>query len=330
FMRLDAPVTEEEVDLARNMIVRRSKREPVAYIIGSREFYGRDFKVGPGVLIPRPETELLIDRARELWPSSTVRVPRSQELERKAIERQEATRSEADVGAKSVESVERRNQPSETSGMLARHAVSEAQVSEASGPEPTQAASTGSVDQHLSHDQDAAKAAHESAPVIVDIGSGSGCIAVSLALEIPDAHVLATDISADAIQWARLNAEELGAELSFLQGDGPEALPDGARFDLMVSNPPYIDPAERQSLAADVREFEPELALFAPTGDPEHWVGRLLHSARQRLRPGGRLLVELGYDQSERALVLARETGFEACVHKDLSGVDRVFEAWLS
>lgn len=239
FLRHDAPVSAEEVDRARDLFVRRGRREPVAYIVGSREFYGRDFEVGPGVLVPRPETEHIVDLARE----------------------------RLDVDAP------------------------------------------------------------EGGWRILDVGTGSGNLLVTLALQLPGASCVGVDVSAAALAFSRRNAERHGVEVTLVEGDGPRAAAGMAPFDLIVSNPPYIDPALRESLAPEVREFEPDLALFAPEGDPDCWVRRLLGEGGPLLRPGGCLLVELGADQGERVLGLAAEAGgVEAELHPDLAGHDRVLE----
>lgn len=235
FMGLDRPVTSAEVDAARATLVRRAKREPVAHLTGEREFYGRPFAVDARVLVPRPETELLCDLARDCCK------------------------------------------------------------------------------------------AFEHAPRIADVGTGSGCIAITLALEVEQAVVRAVDLSPEALEVARSNAEALGATVEFVLGDGPEALGPGP-FDLLVSNPPYIGLSERDSLAPEVRDYEPELALFLPAGDPEHWLRRLLEAGLARLAAGGILLVELGAGQSELALRLASEYGLEASVHEDLARIPRVLE----
>lgn len=239
FMQLDRPVTPQEVDLARDLLVRRGRREPVAYIIGRREFYGRDFCVGPGVLVPRPETELLVDIARE------------------------------ELGGEG-------------------------------GP---------------------------SEPEVYDLGTGSGCIAVTLALELSGAQVVGADCSPTAIQQASANAERLQASVELLLGDGLELLASRGPLDLLVSNPPYVEPGERPTLAPEVRDHEPELALFAPEGDPDHWVRRLVEAAPAALRPGGLLLVELGARQGPRALELARGAGLEADLVEDLARIPRVLRA---
>ncbi len=234
FLQLDRPVTEPEIDRARDLLVRRAAHEPVAYLTGQREFYGRPFRVDARVLIPRPETELLVDLARER--------------------------------AKSM------------------------------GPSPR----------------------------VADVGTGSGCIAITVALEVPESRVVAVDRSAAALEVARANAAALGAEVRFVRADGTEALGHGLA--LVLCNPPYVTPEAAASLAPEVREHEPPEALLAPPGDPDHWLRRLLEAAPSLLAEGGALLVELGHDQSERAHALAGEFGFAPVVHDDLAGIGRVLE----
>jgi release factor glutamine methyltransferase len=219
--------------------VRRAGGVPTAYLRGVREFYGRPFRVGPGVLVPRPETELVVDLARERF---------------------------------------------------ARRAGGELRVG--------------------------------------DVGTGSGCLAVTLALELAPARTAAVDSEPAALEWARGNARALGAAVELVLGDGPAALAPfaGGGFDLVVSNPPYVDPAEAARLPREVRDHEPAAALFAPAGDPDHWVRRLLAEALPLLRPGGLLLVELGAGQAERVLPIAGAAGALVRLHPDLEKVERVLE----
>lgn len=238
FLELDRPVEGEEIVRAREALVRRGKGEPCAYITGTREFYGRDFAVGPGALVPRPETELLVDLARERL---------------------------ADC-----------------------------------------------------------RSGESDPPAVLDVGTGSGCIAITLALEVPEAVVSATELSEAALAFARENARTRGAEVELLAGNGTAPV-SGRRFDLVLSNPPYVDPASSGELAPEVRAFEPAEALFAPAGDPDHWVHRLVGDA-ELLEPGGTLLIELGYDQAERVRAWLDARGETFTIHADLAGIPRVLE----
>lgn len=232
FLSLDRPLERGEVARGRELVVRRGRREPTAYLLGKREFYGREFEVGRGVLVPRPETELLVDRARALLAGGT-------------------------------------------------------------------------------------------APRIADVGTGSGCLAVTLALELPGSRVAAVELAPPALEYARRNAQRHGAVIEFHLGDGLAPL-EGS-FDLIVSNPPYVDPAERDGLAPEVREHEPPEALFAPPGDPDHWVRRLVREGCQRLAPGGWLLIEIGAGQGAR-LERWMPHAPPWRVHRDLERVERVLE----
>jgi release factor glutamine methyltransferase len=252
FLQLERPVTKAEVDCARELLVRRAAGEPVAYLTGVREFYGREFLVGPGVLIPRPETELLVDRAREL----------ARDLRRSPLR-------------------------------------------------------------------------------IADMGTGCGCIGITLALELPGSRVRGSDCSEQALRFARLNADRLSAGIELVHGDGPGCLMEGGPYDLFVSNPPYVESPEDGSgdgagdgaeegaaglLDPSVPKYEPSLALFAPPGDPDYWVRTLLEQVPDGLAPGGRLLVELGAGQGARALALAQEQDLPARLSCDYEGVPRLLE----
>ncbi|MDQ3213497.1 MAG: peptide chain release factor N(5)-glutamine methyltransferase [Acidobacteriota bacterium] len=219
--------------LAR-VIARRAAREPVAYITGRREFWGLDFEVTSDVLIPRPETELIVE---------------------------EAVKYAAEVGA-----------PGE----------------------------------------------------IIDVGTGSGCIAIALALEFPSARVTGTDICPAALVVARRNAERLGVgdRVAFLQCHLLEAAAPGA--DLIVSNPPYVPSRDASELQPEVGLHEPPRALF---GGPDglDLVNALLVAAPSRLARDGRLIMEFGAGQVIRLRELATTAGWETVrLCDDLQGIPRV------
>jgi release factor glutamine methyltransferase len=215
-------------------VERRFIGEPIQYILGETEFYGLPFRVTPAVLIPRPETEHLVEEVLK-------------------------------------------------------------------------------------------RAAQFAQPRIVDIGTGSGCIAVALARHLPDAAITAIDLSPDALALARQNAalNEMVGRIRFLEGDllAPVA---GERFELIVSNPPYVPEADRETLSAEVRDREPSLALFAgPDGLDVH--RRLIPETYAALVPGGFLLLEIGYGQSAPIMELLTAAGFESIEFvPDLQGIPRV------
>jgi release factor glutamine methyltransferase len=265
YLVLERPLESAELDTARDLVARRAKGEPTAYLLGHREFYGRRFDVGPGVLIPRPETELLVDRARAI----------AEQLEPTVV----AGPFVAGVSDQVVDEVEKRI-------------------------------------------------------TVCDLGTGSGCIAITIALEVPLSRVLAIDLSPDALAIARANAERLEVpkhQLGFKAGDGFQVLAQAAPtgVDLLLSNPPYVDRAEArapQSLAVDVLKHEPEMALFAPAGDVDFWARTLMQQRMQLLTPRGRALVELGFDQAPRLEALAQGLGLAIEFHKDLDGIPRILE----
>jgi len=222
---VEAADVEAFIALAR----RRALGEPLAYLLGEREFYGRAFAVTPDVLVPRPETELLVDLALE----------RMRTLER---------------------------------------------------------------------------------PRVLDLGTGSGCIAVTLALECPAAQVTATDASAGALGIARCNAERLGAVVAFFLGDWYDALPVDATFDLVVANPPYVAAGDPH---LEGLRFEPAQAL-TDGGDGLACLRAIATGAARRLAPHGWLLVEHGYDQAVAVGTLFARNGLGAETRVDGAGLPRV------
>jgi release factor glutamine methyltransferase len=202
------------------LLDRRAGGEPVAYLTGRKEFYSLELEVTRDVLVPRPETEMLVDKVLELRPRR-----------------------------------------------------------------------------------------------LLDLGTGSGCIAVACAVNLPQCDVTATDVSAKALAVARRNAERHGVRIRFLEGDLYAALPQGERFDVIASNPPYVRAAE----AARVATHEPLLAL---DGGPDGvaLLARVLEGAPRHLAPQGALLCEIGEDQESAALRLAPG----GVVARDLAGHPRL------
>jgi release factor glutamine methyltransferase len=216
------------------LLQRRRVGEPIQYITGETEFYGLPFRVTPDVLIPRPETEHLVEQALAL----------------------------------------------------------------------------------------AARFEH---PRIVDVGTGSGAIAVALARHLSQAQIAAVDISAAALEIARENAERnaVSDRIRFLQGDLLGPVRD-ERFDIVVSNPPYVAAADRETLAVEVRDHEPALALFA--GDDGFDIyRRLIPDGFAVLEPRGYMLLEIGYGQSAAVAALLTQAGFVGIEFvPDLQGIPRV------
>jgi len=212
-----------------SLVERRARGEPIAYLVGWREFYGRRFAVGPEVLIPRPETEGLVEAA-------LARMPAGQRL------------------------------------------------------------------------------------AIADLGTGSGCVAITLALERPRAEVVAVDASGDALVIARRNAEALDCPLELVESDWLSGL-DARRFDLIVANPPYVA-ADDPHLAA--LAHEPTEALVGGA-DGLQDLRCISAGAPAHLQSGGWLAVEHGHDQAGAVQALLRQAGLEAVrSERDLQGIERV------
>jgi release factor glutamine methyltransferase len=225
-------LTENEMQLFEDTVYERISGVPVQYIVGRQEFFGRYFTVNRAVLIPRPETEFIVESVLELKPAAGSR--------------------------------------------------------------------------------------------IIDVGTGSGCIGVTLALELPEAHVALTDVSWDALRVARLNADTLGASVSIACMDLLDAA--SGPFDFVVSNPPYVSRKEASRLQVEVREHEPEVALY---GDDDGLAAfrRLIPSAETLLRPGGYLIVEMGFSMEERVLGLLGDAWEKLPTRADLQGIPRTIRA---
>jgi len=219
----------------QDLVGRLANGEPLQYLTGLQEFYGRSFRVTPAVLIPRPETELLVEKAIQLARLRNV-VPCR----------------------------------------------------------------------------------------IADVGTGSGCIALSIACEIPRSEVVAIDISPDALMVAQGNARRLveRGRVRFVCGDLLGPFLNEPIFDLILSNPPYV-PRKDGQVAARVRDHEPHVALFGGE-DGLHYYGRLAPQAAERIRPGGWLVVEVGYSQVKSVRQILRAAGLAVVeTIDDLQGIPR-------
>lgn len=225
-----------EIENFRRMIKRRASREPVAYIIGHKEFFSLDFEVTPAVLIPRPETETLVEAALML--------------------------------------------------LEGRHQAS-----------------------------------------VLDIGTGSGAIAIAIAVNAPEARIMATDISKEALEIAQRNAIRHRCEVrvEFVAAD---LFPDGhSRFDLIVSNPPYVAEADLDILAPEIRVHEPRVALVFGK-DGLDMYRRIAPDCRSRLNADGAAMVEIGAAQGFAVEALFRRAGFSNIdAVQDLAGIERVIRA---
>ena len=225
-------LTDDLLATYQALIDRRAAGEPLQYIVGHQEFYGLEFEVTPAVLIPRPETELIVEE--------TIRL-----------------------------------------------------------------------------------AASLAEPVIIDVGTGSGCIAVTLARELETARVMATDISAAALQVARRNAQKHGLSdrVQFLATDLLNGV--AVKADFIVSNPPYIAPHEIPTLQREVRDWEPHTAL-TDFSDGLQFYRRLLTEAPAHLNPNGYLIFEMGYQQAETIKAFVnRKVWSEPKALRDLQGIER-------
>lgn len=230
YVNFDKPLNADELSVVRGLVARRAKREPLQYILGTQEFCGLDFVVTPAVLIPRHDTEVLVEEALRRAP----------------------------------------------------HAAT-----------------------------------------VLDIGVGSGCIAVALAKQLPDAQVWGVEQSPAAIAVTQRNAERHGVRVTLFEGSLFEPFAD-QRFDLIVSNPPYIPTADLETLQPEVREYEPRAAL---DGGPDglDFYRIIVPAAPEHLNPGGWLMVELGIGQAEAVLRMFGQAGFGDCfTAKDPNGIDRV------
>lgn len=338
YLDLDRPIGPEELATLRDLVRRRRDREPVAYLIGTKDFWKGRFQVDARVLVPRPDTETLVERAVSLLRGDVIP---------EGDAHVEAFAEERDDHAEDLE-----DSADTTSGesRLVDDASNEAEALARSATEAEGAVAEGGASTSRPSRQDQPPTSHEPmargrrAPKtttdatvtpktsalpdgpVVDLCTGSGCVVVSLASEVPDRTYFATDLSSDAIEVARENVRTAGVAVELAVGDlfagfeGP--------FALVVANPPYVEDAEIPTLAPEVAKHEPRLAL-AGGADGLEVVRRLATQAFARLVRGGALLVEVGADQGPRAAEIFRSVGFvDVRVIPDLAGRDRVIEGW--
>jgi release factor glutamine methyltransferase len=214
YLRFDQPLAEPELSAIRPMLTRRGQREPLAYIVGSSEFHEVVLSVDKRVLVPRPETEILVEK------------------------------------------------------ILQRHS---------------------------------------SAKSFLDIGTGSGAIAIALAKALPNASVSASDISSEALDLARENAHANGVEVEFIHSDLLQSI--RGTFDVIVSNPPYVTESEYSGLVPEIVRYEPKIALTAPEYGL-YCYRHMLETAAPYLNPGGRIWFEIGHGQAEAIFSIGEANGW--------------------
>ncbi len=259
YMRYEHPVAEAERAAFRDLVRRRAEGEPTRYLVGTCEFMSLAFRVTPDVLIPRPETERL------------------------------------------VEEVIRRVR--------------------AASPIPLEAAAEGGADEAVA-----------SRVEVIELGTGSGVVAVSLAVHLPGARVTATDVSGAALEVARANVEAHGVadRVTLLEGDLYDALDaaDARAADFLLANPPYVAEGEWERLAPPIRNHEPRGALVAGPEGTEV-IDRIVRGARAYLKPGGVLLVEIGEGHGRQAREMAQAARglVDVDILKDYAGRDRILVA---
>ena len=309
---------------------RLEKSEPVQYVLGAGWFAGRLFDVAPGVLIPRPETEDLVkwacDEAKEKEDNS--KEERGKE-EKEVSKKGEAPQKEEQLLSSPLKEEEEGLRKGEDAPQKEEQPLSSPLKEEKEGLRKGEDASQKEeqlLSSLLKNNKEVSEKGEEAPhPSILDIGTGSGCIAITVALALPQARVTAWDISTDALAIAAGNAHRLGASIRFEHQDALNAPDDEARWDVIVSNPPYICDRERADMSDNVLSYEPELALFVPDSDPLLFYRAIARYASKALKPGGRLLFETNTAYVlEVAQAMANE-GFTAIeVRNDCFGKPRM------
>jgi release factor glutamine methyltransferase len=258
YLEFERELDDPTLEKLREMVKRRAAGEPLQYITGETEFCGLKLRVDKRVLIPRPETELLVETVAERL----------------------------------------KGKPSQAGNLV-----------------PPSLPVTS----------------HQSPITIIDVGTGSGCIAVALATKLPQSAIWATDVSEEALEVARANAtlHKVGKNVRFFKSDLLEALPNSLRADAIVSNPPYVADGEVVKLPKEVRDFEPVRALAAGE-DGLKVIRRLVTNAKRFLSPSGFVALEIGAGQRAAvAELFGNEDYVVSEVVKDLQGHERVMVAQL-
>lgn len=250
--------------------------EPVQYVTGMARFNDLLLKVSPAVLIPRPETEELVQKI--------------------------------------------------CTGSLSCHSPAAHVIPAEESARAWNLWAAGCKEESM------ATVYMDTPPIrIWDIGTGSGCIAIALAKQFPHAEVIAFDVSEEALQIAKENAESNGAKVSFVQDDVLNPTSDyfNQPVDLVVSNPPYVCDSERAAMEANVLDWEPEKALFVPDDDPLRFYRQILSLAQNQLNPNGQVWFEINERMGEEMLSLCHEIGFSnAEVLEDFAGKSRLVKTW--
>ena len=245
YLEHDRPFEKDELEQMRTLLAERKERQPIQYIFGEAEFFSLPFDVNPSVMIPRPETEHLVE---------------------------ETLKTLREIGAEKA--------------------------------------------------------------VVYDIGTGSGCVAISIAKNLENCAIYASDVSAEALKTASTNAEKNGIKdkIEFLLGADLKPFDNAPvqNADIVVSNPPYVPTVEFERLEPEVRDHEPRKAL---DGGPDGLdvIRRIIAGVPGHINPGGALIIEIGIDQAEAVTACIGSTGcfMEPRITKDLSGIDRIITAKL-
>ena len=311
---------------------RLEKSEPVQYVLGAGWFAGRLFDVAPGVLIPRPETEDLVkwacDEAKEKEKEDNSKEERGKE-EMEVSKKGEAPQKEEQLLSSPIkeeeEGLRKGKDASQKEEQLLSSPLKEEKEGLRKGEDASQKEEQLLSSLLKSNKEVSEKGEEVPHPSILDIGTGSGCIAITVALALPQARVTAWDISTDALAIAAGNAHRLGASVRFEHQDALNAPDDEERWDVIVSNPPYICDKERADMSDNVLSYEPELALFVPDSDPLLFYRAIARYASKALKPGGRLLFETNTAYVHEVAQAMANEGFTAIeVRNDCFGKPRM------